>query len=269
MNSLDKFYTNRDTAGYLIDLTVDKLGTINGYTILEPSAGNGSFSDLLFDRFDSVIAIDIMPDAVGITEMDFFDFVPDPDKRYVVLGNPPFGRVSSLAYKFVDHAMTFADYVCMLLPRTFKRYSIIKKVNRKFHLLYQEDVPVGVFTPKTMSAKTVYQVWERRQYDREIPALMDTTDDFEILHLDDRMSADFAVRAYGGNCGSISTDIGNLAPRSWHFIKAKRVEPNDLVNRIRALDFRFASDTVRQDSVGARELINEYNRVYTKMMTTV
>jgi hypothetical protein len=29
--------------------------------------------------------------------MDFFDFIPIPDKKYLVIGNPPFGKNNKLA----------------------------------------------------------------------------------------------------------------------------------------------------------------------------
>lgn len=232
------------------------------YTIVEPSAGNGSFSDILFERFEDVVALDISPDNDTITELDYFNFKPEENKKYLVIGNPPFGRVSSLAYKFLEHSMTYADYVCFLIPRTFKRHSFMKKINFDFHLLYQEDLPIGVFIPKTMSAKTVFQVWERREYKRTMPTLRDKTDDFKIIHLNDREQSDFAIRAYGGNCGQFSDDISNLAPRSWHFIKCVKENKEELKKRFASLDLEFAKDTVRQDSVGAMELIDAYNKKF-------
>ena len=138
----------------------------------------------------------------------------------------------------------------------------MKKIDKRFHLLYQEDLPIGVFTPKSMSAKTVFQIWEKRDYERIIPVLRETTDDFSVLHLRDRLLSDFAVRAYDGNCGQVSNDIENLAPRSWHFIKCKGIEKDTLIERIKKVDYSFASDTVRQDSVGAKELVHYYNEMF-------
>lgn len=260
---LDKFYTDKKVSKRLIELTKEKINNMNDYMIIEPSAGDGSFSDYLFKSFDNVEALDIEPDKDYITKMDYFDFVADKDTKYLVIGNPPFGRISSLAYKFLDHSMKYADYVCFLIPRTFKRQSMMKKINKNFHLLYQEDLPIGVFIPKSMSAKTVYQIWEKRNYKREVPILKDTTKDFSVLKIKDRMKSDFAIRAYGSKCGNISEDIKNLAPRSWHFIKTN-INKDILIDRIRQIDFSFSTDTVRQDSVGMKELIHYYNESLTK-----
>jgi len=255
---LDKFYTNRDVSNRLIKKTIEKIPLMNNYLIVEPSAGDGAFSDYLREHFDDIIALDISPDKDYILKQDFFDFNPETNKKIVTIGNPPFGRISSLAYRFYEKAFEFSDYVCFLVPRTFKRYSFLKKMNDDFHLIYQEDVPIGSFEPKNMAAKTVFQIWEKRDYKRKIANLNDTTEDFKILHRRDLQHSAFAVRAYGSNCGEISFDIKNLAPKSWHFIVSYKSQ--DLVIRtIKSIDFSFSKDTVRQDSVGAKELIHYYN----------
>ena len=258
---LDKFFTDRKVSERLIELSKEKIENMNKYTIVEPSAGDGSFSDYLFEIFDDVEAYDIEPDKENIIKMDYFDFKPNKDTNYLVIGNPPFGRISSTAYKFLEHSMEFADYVCFLIPRTFKRHSMLKKINTKYHLIHQEDVPIGVFTPKSMSAKTVFQIWEKRNYKRKIRVLRDKTNDFLVLKIKDREKADFAIRAYGSNCGKISKNISKLAPKSWHFIKSS-IEENILIDRIKQIDFSFSTDTVRQDSVGMKELIHYYNKLF-------
>jgi len=254
---LDKFYTNVDVAIKLIKIADDKIG-MNNYTIIEPSAGDGSFSNYLLDNFDDVLAYDIKPENKSIIKKDYFTFKADENKKYVVIGNPPFGHISSLAYKFLDYSMNYADYVCFLIPRTFKRYSILKKINKNFHLIHQEDLPIGVFIPSSMMAKTVFQIWEKRDYLRIIPVLNDISNDFTVLSIENRLSADFAVRAYGSNCGEIKFNIPDLAPKSWHFIKSN-IEINLLIHYIKKIDFSFSKDTVRQDSVGKKELIHYYN----------
>ena len=106
---LDKFYTNRDVSKKLIELTKSKINNMDDYVIIEPSAGDGSFSDFLFEMFGNVIALDIEPDKSNITKLDYFNFKPEKDKKYLVIGNPPFGRVSSLAFKFLDKSMEFGQ----------------------------------------------------------------------------------------------------------------------------------------------------------------
>jgi len=254
---LDKFYTNTNVSRNLINISKNYIKNFNSYIIIEPSAGNGSFSNYL--QNNNLIAMDIEPENDNIIKQNFFDFIPNEDEKYIVIGNPPFGRISSKAFEFLDYSMTFADYVCFLLPRTFKRYSFNKKINPYFHILFQKDLPEGIFYPSSMKAKTVFQIWEKRPYKRIIPKLKDHTDDFIILNKKNIHQAEFAIRAYGGNCGTISFAVNELAPKSWHFIKSKERNRDEIISIMKEIDFSFSKDTVRQDSVGKQELIHYYN----------
>ena len=40
-------------------------------------------------------------------------------KKYIVIGNPPFGNKGKLAKQFIDYSLQFADYVCFILPYFF------------------------------------------------------------------------------------------------------------------------------------------------------
>jgi len=92
--------------------------------------------------------------------------------------------------------------------------------------------------------------------------------DFTFLPLGDKddkkqptppNNADFAIKAYGSNCGNIVTlNLDRLRPKSWHWIKSN-IEIDTLIWRFNQLDFSISKDTVRQDSIGQKELIALYN----------
>ena len=70
--------------------------------------------------------------------------------------------------------------------------------------------------------------------------------------------ADFAMKAYGSNCGEIVvTDLMNLRPKSWHWIKSN-IDIEILKKRFNSLDYSISKDTVRQDSIGQQEVIYLY-----------
>ena len=71
--------------------------------------------------------------------MNYFDYVPNKTKRYLVVGNPPFGKISSIAIKFFNKSAEYADCIAFIIPRTFKRVSVQNKLNLNFHLMYNED----------------------------------------------------------------------------------------------------------------------------------
>ena len=107
--------------------------------------------------------MDIEPEGENIMKQSFFDYVPkhQSETRILVIGNPPFGRVCSMAIKFFNHAAAWADVIAFIVPRTFRKISVQNKLNTLFHLIYDEEIPTSPchFTPKMM-AKCCFQVWE-------------------------------------------------------------------------------------------------------------
>lgn len=267
---LDQFYTNDHSAKkYFTKLT--QLIHLNDYDILlEPSAGRGAFYKLLpRDRREG---IDIDPKCNGVQKGDFLHYKPKADKKYLVVGNPPFGRISSLAIKFFNKSALFADTIAFIVPRTFKRVSVQNKLNLYFTLLYNEDLPLNpcCFEPK-MTAKCCFQIWTRTPIPREKVVYAKTHPDFTFLkhgpkdeHQQPTPPAgyDFALKAYGSNCGGIvGGDLSHLRPKSWHWIKSN-IDVTELKKRFNTLDYSMSRDTVRQDSLGQKELIHLYSLRY-------
>lgn len=264
---LDKFYTNPD----IVDRCLKSLNGVktnfwnNWDLIVEPSAGNGSF--LLKIPSTKVIGLDIEPEHKNIIEQDFFEYYPNVEGKILVLGNPPFGRVSSLAINFFNHASKWADMIAFIIPRTFRRISVQNRLNKNFHLIYDEEIPQGSFTP-SMSVKCCFQVWERKEIERENIELELTHKDWEFLSFGPKdennqptppVGADFAIRAYGGKCGEIvQTNLDTLRPKSWHWIKSN-VDKELLIKKFKSLDYSISLDTARQNSIGRRELVSLYS----------
>lgn len=98
---LDKFYTIPSIVDKCINDIQSKYDFNNFDLIIEPSAGNGSFFTKIPPTVKK-IGIDILPEHPDIIEQDFFNYIPDDNKKNIlVIGNPPFGKVSSLAIKFL------------------------------------------------------------------------------------------------------------------------------------------------------------------------
>ena len=266
MSQLDQFYTNKDIAKKYYEILRTKVN-IDDYGVeLEPSAGMGSFYDLMDPN--KRVGIDISPKHEEIIQQDFFDYIPDKTKKYICIGNPPFGRVCSTAVKFFNKCATFSECIAFIIPRTFKRVSIQNKLNLKFKLIYNEDLPVTpcCFTPK-MTAKWCFQIWVKTEQKRELVRYDKTHKDFGFLKhgpKDEKNqptppnNCDFVIKAYGGNCGEIiDTELHLLRPKSWHWLKSN-IDIKVLKNRFKQLDFSMSKDTVRQDSLGQQELIYLY-----------
>lgn len=264
---LDQFYTSPPIALKYIKKT-QSLYNLDDFFIIEPSAGNGSF--LLQIQSTNKVGLDISPKHDTIVRQDFLQYHPPiQDKKILIIGNPPFGRVSSIAVKFFNHASGFADVIAFIVPRTFRRVSIQNRLSLWFHLVHDENVPTDPcsFDPP-MQAKCCFQIWEKRKMTRSLILLPISHKDWEFLTLGppDKNNqptapngADFALRAYGGECGEIRIkDLNTLRPKSWHWIKSK-INPQTLIQRFQELDYSISLDTARQNSIGRKELIQLYS----------
>lgn len=267
---VDQFYTKDEIAIQCYNKLLEKCNIHDYDIILEPSAGKGSFYKLLPQ--DKRVGLDICPKYEGIIKQDYFEYQPEPDKKYLVIGNPPFGKICSLAVKFFNKSAYFGSIIAFIIPRTFKRVSIQNKLNTHFHLIFNDDLPLKpcCFEP-IMSAKCCFQIWEKRNYQRDIIKYDKTHQDFSFIKYGPKDSnnqptpphdADFVIKAYGSNCGHIvDTDLQKLRPKSWHWIKS-HIDINTLKKRFKSLDYSMSKDTVRQESIGQQELIYLYQIKY-------
>lgn len=268
---LDKFYT----IPAISEKCIARIGILyewNGWgLVVEPSAGNGSFLTRIPTQ--KRIGLDIAPEHEEIVRQDFLTYTPPNDcGKVLVVGNPPFGKVSSLAIRFFNHASGWADVIAFILPRTFRRVSVQNKLDPRFHLVYDEDIPCEPcsFAPP-MLAKCSFQIWEKREEKRQAVVLVTVHPDWEFLGFGKKdgkgqptppVGADFAIRAYGGRCGDIVEDgLDRLRPKSWHWIKTK-IAKDTLIERFRGLDYTLSQDTARQNSIGKGELVRLYSEKY-------
>jgi hypothetical protein len=264
---LDKFYTLPECSKKCIDKTCELYDIERWDLIVEPSAGNGSFFNQI--QSDKKIGIDLLPEDENIIKQDFFDYYPPPNKEDIlVIGNPPFGRVSSLAIKFFNHSAKWASVIAFIIPRTFRKISVQNRLDDRFHLVYDEEIPNKpcCFTPE-MSVKCCFQIWEKKENKRDLIELPKTHNDWQFLKLGKRdstgqptppLNADFALRAYGGKIGDIKTEgLNELRPKSWHWFKSI-IDKKLLIDRLMQLDYSNSVNTARQNSMGRSELVALY-----------
>jgi hypothetical protein len=271
---LDKFYTVPSVAKKCIEVVGSIYDWNSWDLIIEPSAGNGSFSSQIPVPCK---AMDIVPEAAGIEARDFFTYVPpEHKKKILVIGNPPFGRVSSLAIKFFNHAASWATAIAFIVPRTFRRISVQNRLSLHFALVHDEDIPLEPcsFSPP-MQAKCCFQIWTRQRKERPLVALPTSHQDWDFLAFGPKdeagqptppLGADFALRAYGGRCGFIvsgAADLSVLRPKSWHWIRVReKIDVATLKTRFSDLDYSMSTDTARQNSIGRAELVQLYSEKY-------
>lgn len=187
----DQFYTPLLTSKYCYNKTIEiikKYGDdINEYTFIEPSAGNGSFLRIL--PKNRCIGMDIEPRHKDIMKQDFLEWKPTENKKYVVIGNPPFGLRGQLALKFVNHSNTFADYVCFILPQLFE--SDGKGVPRKrvigYNLLHSEKLNTLFESPegKSINVECIFQIWSKYHTNQTYTIMPNNNTNIKIYSLSD------------------------------------------------------------------------------------
>lgn len=132
--NLDKYYTPLAVAKYCIDKAYEIIGEINISEVIEPSAGNGSFS---LQVPTTCRAYDIEPEHESIIRQDFLTLDIDYLYGRLIIGNPPFGRSMSLAQKFFKKSIELGDYVAFILPisQLWNTNSLFE-----FDLIHSEDL---------------------------------------------------------------------------------------------------------------------------------
>lgn len=139
----DKYYTPTSLAKRLIDKTYEILGEDNITEIIEPSAGNGAFSN----QIDGCIAYDLVPEHPSIKQADFLTLPLKYKRGRLFIGNPPFGVHSTLIYSFYKRCVAYGDYIAFILPISFLNNDI--KLY-KFDLVYSEDLGLAYYTDRDL-----------------------------------------------------------------------------------------------------------------------
>lgn len=270
----DKYYTNENISKLCVEKTFEICKNEQFDIILEPSAGNGSFKKQLDNYNKNVLAMDIKPEELSIIKQDFFTYEYDNTKRYLTIGNPPFGVGCSLAVKFFNYSAKFSNVIAFIIPKTFRRQSIQNKLNTDFELIFDMDIPENPcsFTPK-MSVKCCFQIWKKYENGKKRNhIILDKKHiHFEFLKYGEKddnnqptppKNADFALKAYGSNCGEIKKDnLQILRPKSWHWIKNTNViSLETLIENFNKIDYNISKNSARQDSLGQKDLIYLYTQ---------
>lgn len=244
---LDKFYTKPEVAKRLIQ----KINLSDYDTIIEPSAGNGSFSN----QIENCIALDLEPQEEKIIKQDFFSFEEQINKKTLVIGNPPFGEQGNLAIKFFNHAATFADTIAFILPKSFKKISVQNKLDLSFHL--KEEVLLEddsfLLMGEDYRVPCVFQIWERRKEKREKVAL--PTKSKILQFVKEKEEADFRIQRVGGNAGKAYLDKNGALSSNYYVRNTSTFSTRELIEKINSLNYWSLEDTVGPKSLPKGELI--------------
>ena len=143
----DQYYTPYDIMEYCVNKALDIVKDL-GYEIsefLEPSAGEGVFSNYLLTSGLNVIAMDLFPKDENVIQQDYLTCDLEYKPKRFIIGNPPYGVKFSLGRKFYHKSCELGDYIAFILP--------ISQLNNaqqlyEFDLIYSEDLGRVKFSNK-------------------------------------------------------------------------------------------------------------------------
>jgi predicted RNA methylase len=262
-NTIDKYYTKPDTVVSCLQHVTNHI-QINADEdlIIEPSAGNGSFIPGIQSLTRHFTFYDVEPENEEIVKQDYLLYDPDHIKKEFhkihIIGNPPFGRQSSFAIKFIKKSCEFCDSISFILPKSFKKDSLKKTFPLHFHLLFETDLPENSFLVDGIShdVPCIFQIWEKKSYNRDVAEKREPLN-FRFVEKTD--NPDISFRRVGVNAGMIDEKIDEKSVQSHYFIKftnGKTVHEN--MAQLSTITYNF-NNTVGPKSISKQELIREFN----------
>ena len=242
---LDQYYTSYEDMEYCVNKAWDVIKDL-GYEVsefLEPSAGEGVFSNYLATSGLDVIAIDIEPKGEDIIKADFLTYDLEYKEGRFIIGNPPYGARLNLAQKFYKRAIELGDYIAFILP--------ISQLNNtqflyEFDLVHSEDLGKLVFSnkKKVHCCLNVY-VRPKNGLNKKIPTKLK---DITIIRQDKKGYEDieFDIRmCYWGDAtaGKILKEGENYSGEYKIIIHNKELK-DDIINLLSTIKWENEIDSV-------------------------
>lgn len=262
---IDKFYTRPFIANECINAVIEKINIGNTDLCIEPSAGNGSFIDSIKRVFSRYQFYDLEPENSEITKQDYLEYYYEPSYEYPdssvhVIGNPPFGRQSSLAIHFIKKSCSFCDSISFILPKSFKKDSLKKHFPLKFHLIYEYDLPYNSFMvgDNEHDVPCVFQIWIKKDYCRVLPEKL-IPNNYKFVEKSDEH--DISFRRVGINAGEIDKNTDPKSIQSHYFIKFNIDFTDELFDELSNTVYNCKNNTCGPKSISKQELIKEFNKV--------
>ena len=257
----EQYYTQQDVANQCVK-EVDTIFKLESFDcITEPSAGTGAFlSPLKEYNLKKVLAYDIDPKEETIIKADFLQTNIQPGK-ILVIGNPPFGRQASLAKQFIKHSCKFAEVIAFILPRSFKKTSMSSAFMVNFHKVFEKvlDPNSFVYETKEYAVPCVFQIWEKKNHNREMPQKVVENDKYKVIKKAD--TPNVAFRRVGVYAGKFTFEnFDDLSPESHYFIKTKLHITEDIRNKLASIEWQ-TDNTTGPKSISKQELIQELNDI--------
>jgi len=229
--------------------------------ILEPAGGTGAFIEAaLAAGARNVVSFDIEPLHETVANGDFLVQELGPVFGAVTLGNPPFGRNNALSIPFFNKAAPHSDFIAFIVPRSWRKWTVINRLDRNFHLVSDDDLQIDYVNPagERLMVKrrlnTCFQIWERRGELRPHYSV----EDLGLVTKVGPADADVSLTIFGYGCGTVKTDFARRPNTTQMYLKLNH---SDALAALSSVDFsRFYRRTAYTEALSLSEinyLLNE------------
>lgn len=236
------------------------IGNLSKHTIVEPAGGTGAFIEAAkFFGATQILAYDIEPKHPLVQQANFLETSLTATNA-ITISNPPFGRNNSLSIPFFNHAADSSDYIAFLVPRSWRKWSVINRLDRRFHLVHDEDLQIdyvdqhGHPINEKNRLKTCFQVWQKSADLRPITKVQD----LGLIEKTTPELADVALTIFGYGCGRVREDFERKPNSTSMFLKLKHPKA---LSSLRSANFeKFYKNTAYTEALSLQEinyLLNE------------
>lgn len=171
----DQYFTHPQVSKRCVDVVESMFSFDNFDIVLEPSAGDGSFLEML--PKEKRVGVDLVKQHPEVIESSFFNWAPfsmldlSEKKKVITIGNPPFGKNSNMAIDFFNHAANFSDVIAFIIPRTWRKFSVQSKLNSSFGLYFDASLPYHCFSVDGKPwhrIRCCFQIWAKQNPQADI-----------------------------------------------------------------------------------------------------
>ena len=257
----EQYYTPPALAEALVKEVKKLVADFTERTVVEPAGGTGSFVEAA-ERAGAkrVLSVDIEPKHVRVGYGDYLS-IELPAHDAITISNPPFGRNNSLSIPFFNRAADHSEFIAFIVPRSWRKWSVLNRLDRRFHLVADHDIDVdyvdalGANLSQRKLLATCFQIWQRR----DTPRALFKVEDRSVVSKVAPDQADVALTIFGYGCGTVHTEFDRKPNTTRMFLKLNH--PRAL-EALKSVDFsRFYRNTAYTEALSLAEinyLVNEF-----------
>jgi predicted RNA methylase len=257
----EQFYTPDSTAHEVMAQVAQLVPDLAKRHLLEPAGGTGAFIEAARNfGIQKVTSYDIEPLHPKVKLSSFLE-VSLTHSNYITVSNPPFGRNNSLSIPFFNHAAPHSDFIAFIVPRSWRKWSVLNKLDRNFHLVRDLDLAINYVDEMgyEINAKdrlrTCVQFWARTPTPRPLIQVQD----MQVITKVGPTEADVALTIFGYKCGTVSEIFPRIKNTTQMYLKLNHRKALDA---LKTANFKqFYLNTATTEALSIAEINYALNEV--------